>query len=60
MHFQIAPDARHDLVKENGMNNLGGCMKKVIIKSKETLQNEKPLTDRPASVYSNSKSLYNL
>ena len=60
MHFQIAPNARYDLVKENGMNNLGGCMKKAIIKSKQTLQNEKPLTERPAAVYSNSKSLYGL
>ena len=56
MHFQIAPDARHDLVKITGTNNCGGALKKRYVAPKE-----KPLTERrPAAVYSNSKSLYNL
>jgi len=56
MHFQIAPDARPDLVKITGTNNCGGALKKRYVAPKE-----KPQTgNRPAAVYSNSKSLYNL
>lgn len=60
MHLQIAPDARPYLVKITGTNNVGGCMKKKIIHFPQVTEKEKPQTERPAAVYSNSKSLYGL